>query len=86
MAIETKLDEEWARGETSDAVFAFKREVETAFKALADAETALTALAVGAAFAEVDQEIKTEGSACRTIIVNARIALATHSEFIDWEL
>ena len=69
MAIETKLDEEWARGETSEAVFAFRREAETAFKALADAETALNALIASSAFDEVDDEIKTEGAACRTIIV-----------------
>lgn len=36
-------------------------------------------------FNTVDQEIKDEAQACRTIINQAAAALEAHSEFLDWE-
>jgi hypothetical protein len=84
MAITAKLNQEWARNETADAVFEVRAVMQDAYNNLVERLAQIDVLASGASFGPVDNELKQEGQAIRTILNQAKNALDGHAEFLNW--
>ena len=84
MAIATKLNEEWARNNTADAVFEVRGVMQDAYNNLAERVAHINVIIAASSFGPADAELKTEGAAIRTILNNAKVALDAHLEFINW--
>lgn len=85
MAIKDKLDTAWATNETMDALFEFRAVAENEWNNLQETVAKIDAITSSAKFATVDPELKTEGIAIRTIILQAKNALDTHVTFLNWK-
>lgn len=84
MAIDVKLDEEWARNQTADAVVELRGVMEAAYNDMLDHKARIDRIVAGAQFTAVDAEIKTEGQAVRAIINDAVTDFGTHLVFLNW--
>lgn len=84
MAIKQKLNSAWQTNEAMDAVFEFRAQAENAYNVLQETIARIDEIVAGASFADVDSEIKSEGSAVRNILNQSKAALDGHLEFINW--
>jgi len=84
MAIKDKLDTAWQTNEAMDAVFEFRAQVENVYNVLQESIARIDEIVADASFADVDSEIKSEGSTVRNILNQSRVALDGHSDFINW--
>lgn len=84
MAIITKLNTAWTTNLMEDATFEFRAVAENEYNNLIETVAKIDEIVARAVFANVDNEIKVEGQAIRTIINNAKAALDTHTAFLQW--
>ncbi len=84
MAIDAKLDEEWARNQTASAVFELRALMQKSYGELLTMQTRVNEIVARAAFGDVDAEIVTEGQAVRTSFNDAITDLGDHLEFLNW--
>jgi len=84
MAIKQKLDTAWQTNKAMDAVFEFRAQVENAYNVLQETIARIDEIVSGASFKDVDSEIKSEGSAIRSILNQSKSALDEHKDFINW--
>ena len=84
MAIKDKLDTAWNTNEAMDAVFEFRAQAENAYNVLQETIARIYDIVAGANFGDVDAEIKSEGSAVRSILNQSKDALDNHLVFINW--
>ena len=84
MAIEQKLNAAWNTNEAMDAVFEVRAQVENAYNVLTESIVRINEIVAGSSFANVDQEIKTEGAAIISILNQSKTALDGHDDFISW--
>jgi len=84
MAIKQKLDSAWKTNEAMDAVFEFRAQVENAYNVLQESIVRIDEIVADASFANVDAEIKSKGSAVRSILNQSKTALDGHLGFINW--
>ena len=84
MAIKDKLDTAWNTNEAMDAVFEFRAQAENAYNVLQETIAKIDEIVAGSSFADVDAEIKAEGSAVRSILNQSKTALNNHLVFINW--
>jgi len=84
MAITDKLNTAWTTNEAMDAVFEARAVFQNLNSVAVEAKSRIDEIAASASFAGVDDELKVELAACRTI-ANALVnALAGHSDLISW--
>lgn len=84
MAITEKLNQAWNTNEAMDAVFEFRAQAENAYSVLQETVARIDEIVADASFADVDAEIKTEGSAIRNILNQSKTALDGHGDFLNW--
>jgi len=84
MAIKTKLNSAWQTNEAMDAVFEFRAQAENAYNVLEEAIAKINEIVADSSFANVDAEIKAEGTAIISILNQSKAALAGHLVFINW--
>jgi len=85
MAIKNKLNEAWQNDKTTDAIFEFRATVENAFNVLQETVGRIDEIAASDSFVDVDAEIKQAGVAIRKILKDAKEALDSHGEFLEWK-
>lgn len=85
MAVQDKLNVQWASKEQGDAVFRFRAISQNAYMTLSETVAQLGELVASAHFDGVDPEILTSGGAVLTIINNTKTALDAHAAFLNWK-
>ena len=83
--VKDKLDQAYQTSESMVDVFEFRALAENAYRVIDETITKIDELAGGANFQDVDDEIKQEGIAIRDILRQAKEALDSHSEFLNWQ-
>ena len=84
MAVNEKLNAEWAIRSQGMAVFKAHGHLKHLRDEAVSAKEAVDAIIADASFSNVDQEVKVEGAALITLLNQFVTALASHSEFLDW--
>ncbi|MFW6121759.1 MAG: hypothetical protein ACOC80_12810 [Petrotogales bacterium] len=84
MTIKNKLNTAWGTNETMKAVFEFRAQAENAYNVLQETVARIDEIVAESNFQNVDSEIKSEGSAIKDILKQAKEALDSHSDFINW--
>lgn len=85
MAVQYKLNLQWASKEQGDAVFRFRAISQNAYMVLQETVSQFDAITSGSVFTTVDAEIKATGAAVRKIINDTKTALDAHAAFLTWK-
>ncbi len=85
MAITEKLNEEWGRNLTADALFEFRAVCQNFYNIAQETSTKILEIQQRAEFGSVDAELKQEGVAVRDIINACKTDLDAHTDFLEWE-
>ena len=84
MAIKDKLDTAWGTNTAMDAVFEVRAQAENLYNELQNTLSRINEITAGASFADVDDEIKTEGVQIISILNQTKDALDLHLDFLNW--
>lgn len=85
MAVNDKLNEEWASGQQSRAVFEFRAVVQGFADVLVETLAKMDEISSRNDFSGVDPELKAEGIEIRNEITDLKNALADNADFINWK-
>ena len=82
--IKEKLDTEFIRGETSQAVFELRALLEHVYQVLNETINRVNEIVSAEHFDSIDANIKQEGASIQDILKTTKDALDNHSEFLNW--